>query len=238
MLNTRAWLAEALATYALVFFGPLSVILSVGAFGDGITINGIIFISLAHGAVIGTMVYSFLHISGCHMNPAVTISMMITRKIDVRNGIAYIISQLVGGVVAALSLKAMLPELGSKTNFATQQGPSDLLNNDAMLGLGVEIVLTFFLVTVIFMTAVHKNAPSGIAGLAIGGMIFLLHIVGVPLTGASMNPARTFGTALIANYWEFHWLYWLGPIIGAIIAALIMNYVFVKGQRLDESTKI
>jgi len=163
---------------------------------------------------------------------------MITRKIDVRNGIAYIISQLVGGVVAALSLKATLPELGSKTNFATQQGPSDLLNNDVMLGLGVEIVLTFFLVTVIFMTAVHKNAPSGIAGLAIGGMIFLLHIVGVPLTGASMNPARTFGTALIANYWEFHWLYWIGPIIGAIIAALIMNYVFVKGQRLDESTKI
>lgn len=93
MLNTRAWLAEALATYALVFFGPLSVILSVGAFEDDITINEIIFISLAHGAVIGTMVYSFLHISGCHMNPAVTISMMITRKIDVRNGIAYIISQ-------------------------------------------------------------------------------------------------------------------------------------------------
>ena len=97
-----------------------------------------------------------------------------------------------------------------------------------MAGLGVEIILTFFLVTVIFMTAVHKKAASGFAGMAIGGMIFLLHLVGVPLTGASMNPARTFGPALVSGFWEFHWIYWVGPIIGGIIAGLIMNYVFVK----------
>ena len=97
-----------------------------------------------------------------------------------------------------------------------------------MAAVGVEIILTFFLVTVIFMTAVHKKASAGFAGLSIGGMIFLLHLVGVPLTGASMNPARTLGPALASGFWEFHWIYWIAPIIGGIIAGIIMNYVFVK----------
>ncbi len=78
------------------------------------------------------------------------------------------------------------------------------------------------------MTAVHKKAAAGIQGISIGGMVFLLHIVGVPLTGASMNPARTLGPAIVSGFWEFHWVYWVGPIIGGIIAGLIMNYVFVK----------
>jgi len=164
MVNSRAWLAEAIATYALVFFGPLSVILSFSAFDD-VSINGIIFISLAHGAIIGIMVYSFVHISGCHMNPAVTISMLVTKKIDVKNGIAYIISQLIGAIIAAFSLKIVLPDLGAKTHFATQQGPSDLLNNNVMFGLGVEIILTFFLVTIIFMTVIHKKALPSITGI-------------------------------------------------------------------------
>jgi len=228
MVNTRAWFAEAIATYALVFFGPLSVIVSAAMFGDGLSIEGIIMISLGHGAAIGLMVYSFGHISGAHINPAVTIPMIITKKIGVKDGIGYIISQLIGGILAAFSLKMILPEIGAKVNFGTQGGPSDFLNNDAMAAVGVEIILTFFLVTVIFMTAVHKKASAGFAGLSIGGMIFLLHLVGVPLTGASMNPARTLGPALASGFWEFHWIYWIAPIIGGIIAGIIMNYVFVK----------
>ena len=97
-----------------------------------------------------------------------------------------------------------------------------------MSGFMVEAILTFFLVIVIFMTAVHKNAPKSVYGAAIGGMVFLLHIVGVPLTGASMNPARTFGPAVASGAWEFQWLYWVAPIVGGIIAGVIMNYVFVN----------
>ena len=97
-----------------------------------------------------------------------------------------------------------------------------------MAGITVEIILTFFLVTVIFLTAVHKKAAAGIHGISIGGMVFLLHIVGVPLTGASMNPARTFGPAVVSGFWELHWIYWLAPIVGGIIAGVIMNYVFVN----------
>jgi aquaporin-4 len=228
MVNPRAWFAESVATFALVFFGPLSVTLAAVVFGTGLSIEGIIMISLGHGAAIGLMIYTFGHVSGAHINPAVTISMIVTKRIGIKDGIAYIVFQIIGAIVAALAHKAILPELGAKVNFGTQGGPSALLNNDAMSGLGVEIILTFFLVTVIFMAAVHKKAAQGFAGLAIGGMIFLLHLVGVPLTGASMNPARTFGPALVSGFWEFHWIYWVGPIIGGIIAGLIMNYVFVK----------
>jgi len=228
MVNPRAWFAEAIATYALVFFGPLAIILAAVAFGTGLSIQAIVMISLAHGAAIGLMVYAFGHVSGAHINPAVTISMLVTRRIGIKDGIAYIVFQLIGAIAAAASLKAILPDLGAKVNFGTQGGPSELLNHSALSGLAVEIILTFFLVTVIFMTAVHKKAPAGMYGLAIGGMIFLIHLVGVPLTGASVNPARTFGPALISGYWDFHWIYWVGPIIGAIIAGLIMNYVFVK----------
>ena len=228
LVNPRNWFAEAIATYALVFFGPLSIILSVVVFGDGLSIESIIMISLGHGAVIGLMVYAFGHISGAHINPAVTIPMMITKKISVQDGIGYIIFQLLGAIIAALSLKAILPELGAKVNFGTQGGPSELLNSSIMAGITVEIILTYFLVTVIFLTAVHKKAPAGIHGISIGGMVFLLHLVGVPLTGASMNPARTFGPAVVSGFWELHWLYWVAPIIGGIIAGVIMNYVFVN----------
>ena len=228
MTNPRAWFAESVATFALVFFGPLSVTLAAVAFGTGLSIEAILMISLGHGAAIGLMIYSFGHVSGAHINPAVTISMLVTRRIGIKDGIAYIVFQIIGAIAAAAAHRAILPELGAKVNFGTQGGPSALLNNDAISGLGVEIILTFFLVTVIFMEAVHKKAAAGFAGLAIGGMIFLLHLVGVPLTGASMNPARTLGPALISGFWEFHWIYWVGPIIGGIIAGLIMNYVFVK----------
>ena len=228
MVNPRAWFAESIATFALVFFGPLSVILAAVVFDNRLSIEGIIMISLAHGAAIGLMVYTFGHISGAHINPAVTIPMIITKRIGIKDGIGYIVFQLIGAVAAAFALMMILPGPGAQVHFGTQGGPSALLGNDAMAGLGVEIILTFFLVTVIFMTAVHKKAASGFAGITIGGMIFLLHLVGVPLTGASMNPARTFGPAVVSGFWEFHWIYWVGPIIGGIIAGLIMNYVFVK----------
>ena len=235
MVNLRAWLAEAIGTYALVFFGPLSIILSVAYFGSVLTIPALVVIALAHGAAIGLMVYTFGHVSGCHINPAVTISMLVTRRINIKDGIGYIVSQLIGAVVAASTLKVIFPDLGDKVHFGTQGGPSAILHNSVASGFAIEAILTFFLVTVIFMTAVHKKAPAGMYGLAIGGLIFLIHLVGVPLTGASVNPARTFGPALISGYWDYHWMYWAAPITGAIIAGLIMNYVFVKKAEKEVS---
>jgi len=235
MVNPRAWFAEAIATYCLVFFGPLSIGLAVVAFGTGLSIPAIVMISLAHGAAIGLMVYTFGHVSGAHINPAVTISMIVTKRINIKDGIAYIVFQIIGAIAAAASYKVFLPDIGARVNFGTQGGPSTLLHTSAMSGVAIEAILTFFLVTVIFMTAVHKKAAAGMYGLAIGGIIFLDHLVGVPLTGASMNPARTLGPAIISGYWDYHWIYWAGPIIGAVIAGLIMNYIFVKKAETEVS---
>ena len=239
MVNPRAWCAEAIATYALVFFGPLSVILSVVAFGDGLTIESILMISLGHGAVIALMVYAFGHVSGAHINPAVTIPMMITKKISVADGIGYIIFQVIGAIIATLSLMAILPEIGKPVLWGGHVGPSELLNHSIMSGFVVEVILTFFLVVVIFMTAVHKKAPKSVYGAAIGGMVFLLHVVGVPLTGASMNPARSLAPAVAtgdAGLLEIQWLYWVAPIVGGIIAGVIMNYVFVNNDESKTKT--
>ena len=231
MVNPRAWLAEAIATFGLVFFGPLSVILAAAWYGDGLSTEAIIFISLGHGGIIVLMVYAFGHVSGAHINPAVTIPMIITKKIGLKDGIGYILFQIMGAVIATLSLKALFPIIGEKVLWGAHGGPSELLGNSVMSGLAVEIILTFFLVVVIFMTAVHKKAPKSVYGAAIGGMVFLLHLVGIPLTGASMNPARSFSPAVVsgdAGLWEVQWLYWVGPIIGGIIAGVVMNYLYVK----------
>jgi aquaporin-4 len=192
-------------------------------------------ISLAHGAAIGIMIYAFGHISGAHINPAVTIAMLVTRNIKGKDAAGYIGAQIVGAILAASAHMAILPEAGAAVNFGTQGGPSEFLNFSAASGLGVEIILTFFLVTTIFLAAVHRKAAAGMAGIAIGGMIFLLHLVGVPLTGASMNPARTLGPAIVSGQWDFHWIYWVGPIVGAVIAGLIMQYVYVKKAAKEET---
>ena len=231
MVNPRAWLAEAIATFGLVFFGPLSVILAVVVFGEGLSIEAIIMISLGHGVIVALMVYAFGHISGAHINPAVTIPMIITKKIGAADGAGYIISQVIGGIIATLSLMALFPEIGKGVLWGGHGGPSELLNFSMESAFIVEIILTFFLVVVIFMTAVHKKAPKSVYGAAIGGMVFLLHLVGVPLTGASMNPARSFAPAVAtgdAGLLEVQWLYWAAPIIGGIIAGVIMNYVYVN----------
>ncbi|MEW5840544.1 aquaporin [Nitrososphaera sp.] len=234
MANPRAWLAEAIGTYALVFFGPLSITIAIAVFGLSLGAEALLIISLGHGAVIGIMAYVFGHVSGTHINPAVTIAMMVTRRMKVADGAGYIGAQIVGAIAASATLAAVIPKYASQVKYGVQTGPSAFLDSSAGAGFAVEAILTFFLVTTIFLVAVHRKAAAGFAGAAIGTMIFLLHLVGVPLTGASMNPARTFGPAVISGYWDFHWIYWAGPIVGALAAAFIMNYVFVKKAEEEE----
>ncbi len=235
MVNPRAWLAESIGTFCLVFFGPVAITLSVVVLGGGnLTTEGLLIIAFAHGGAIGLMVYTFGHVSGGHFNPAVTLSFLATKRIDVKNAAGYIGSQLAGAIVAAAANKAILPA-SEKVKYGVQTGPSALIGSSATAGFAVEAILTFFLVTVIFMTVLHKKAAAGLYGFAIGGMIFMIHIVGVPLTGASVNPARTFGPALISGYWDYHWIYWAGPIVGGVIAGLIMNYVFIKKSEQEAS---
>jgi len=224
-VNVRAWLAELFAVYALVFFGTISATLSLVVFrADPVT--AILFIGLTHGLTITLMVYATGHISGGHINPAVTIASLLLRKISLKDAFGYIVFQIIGAVLAAATHAIILPQ-GKEIYFGLNQ-PGELINKDPLTALVVESILTFFLVFVVLTTALHPKAPQSLAGVAIGLIIAVDHFVGIPLSGASMNPARTFGPALVSGNWSFHWIYWIGPIIGAAIAAAIYFYVITK----------
>jgi len=213
---TKQCVAEFIGTFALVFVG-VGAILHFGKVP-----GGLLGIALAHGFTIAVMVSATAGISGGHINPAVTFGLMLADKIDLKGAIAYWISQLAGGVAAGfLTLKL----LGKQ---AVMSG-TPVLGADTKVGDGIiiEAVLTFFLVFVVFGTAVDERAPK-IGGLAIGLTVALDILFGGPLTGAAMNPARTFGPAVAAGYWKDHIVYWAGPLLGGGLAGLIYGRFLIK----------
>jgi MIP family channel proteins len=210
----RRSVAEFAGTFTLIFIGG----------GAGIvTGNDIVAVALANGLAIGIMVSNLGHISGGHFNPSITLSFLATRRITVQLAVAYWISQLLGAIVAAGILRWLLHKpafLGAVPHVATI---------GAGRGLVVEIILTALLVGAVFATAVDpRGAFKSIAGLAIGLTITMDVFMGGPLTGAAMNPARAFGPELIGNYWADGWIYWLGPIIGALMAGLLYDYLYLR----------
>ena len=220
-VNWRAALAEGIAVFLFVFLGP-GVVVVVG--GAGSTSN-LIAIALGHGLAIMLLVSAIGHISGGHINPAVTIAAWVTKRISMQNGIAYLVAQLVGAALGALVLGTVV--VGSIGDGAGTLGDHALgMGIEPWEGVVIEIILTFALVLVVFGAAMDKRGVGNLAPLAIGLVIVVDHLVGVPLTGASMNPARTFGPALIAGAWDNHWVYWVGPIVGAVIAGFGYKYIF------------
>ena len=222
----RASIAEFIATLCFVFIG-IGAVVSAGIFlGDDGTVTAakILVIAMAHGFAIAIMVAATGRISGAHLNPAVTFSAVITRKIGVTKGGMYIIAQLSGAIVGAFIIKTIIPD-------ALEGGlGTHALGADISVGAGLltEMVLTFILVFVIFATAVDPRGPSNLAPFAIGMAVMVDIFVGLPLTGASMNPARTFGPALVAGELANNWLYWIGPMAGGAIAAFTYEYIFLR----------
>jgi MIP family channel proteins len=171
------------------------------------------------------MVTATAHISGGHVNPAVTFAMMITKNITIKKGIGYIVSQLIGATLAGFALRAIFsPNYWSAVNLGT---PALASGVPFLNGIFIEAILTFFLVFVIFAVAVDKRATQPVFGFAIGLTIAFDILMGGPLTGASMNPARTFGPALAAGFWENHLVYWIGPLLGAAVAGLVYKKLLI-----------
>ena len=217
-------IAELIGTFAFVFIGAGSIIANVLTHGS----LGLPGIALAHGLALSIMITAFAATSGGHINPAVTIAMLVTRRIAPLLGILYIVAQLVGATLAGLLLEAVYPPLVWQ---AAQLG-TPLLAPGVSVGTGVlvEAVLTFFLLLAVFGTAVDPRAPK-IGGFGIGLTVAFDILVGGALTGAAMNPARSFGPALAGGFWQSEWVYWVGPIIGAVLAALIYQYVILRTWR-------
>lgn len=224
---SRRVIAEFVGTLALIFIGAGSIVADRFA-GGGVSLVGI---ALAHGLTIAAMVSAFGHVSGAHLNPAVTFGALLGRKISAGDALAYVISQLAGGVVGALLLTAVFdPAVRDATKLGT---PALASGVTVAQGLVFEIVATFFLVTVVFATAVDpRGAFAIVSGIPIGLVVTFDILAGGPVTGASMNPARTFGPAVVSGFWENHWLYWVGPLAGGAIAALLYSGLYLKRQNV------
>ena len=220
----RPAVAELIGAYGLIFMGAGSIIVTGG--------KELIVIAFAHGLAIGLAVLALGKFSGGHFNPAVTLGFLATRKISLQMAVVYIVAQLLGGVLAGFSLVYFFPpEAVAAANLGN---PALAPNVSVISGIFIEMVLTFFLVTVIFGTAVDPRGPNLIAGFAIGLTITMDILAGGPLTGAAMNPARAFGTAapglflIPGNFLANHLVYWIGPIVGGVFAALLYDVLFME----------
>jgi aquaporin Z len=209
----RHFIAEFIGTFALVFIGS-------GAIIRGGTL---LEVAIAHGIVLSIMVTALMRISG-HFNPAVTIGFMAVRRIEPMMGVVYIIAQIMGATLAAYALKGLMPA----GLFEATRGGGQMVAGTITFGGAVflEMITTFFLVWVIFGTAVDSDAPR-VGGFAIGLTITADILAIGPLTGASMNPARSLGPAIASGVFEAQAVYWIGPIIGGLAAAILYDRVFL-----------
>ena len=218
----RHFVAEFIGTFALVFVGGAAIMIAK----DQASPAGLLQIALAHGLILVVMVSALMRVSG-HFNPAVTIVFLATRRIDPLMAGVYIVAQIIGAIVAAYALKFTFPPiLFEATRGGGQAIALQVTGAQAFL---LESIATFFLVIVVFGTAVDPKAPR-IGGLAIGFVVAADILAIGPLTGASMNPARSFGPAVASGIFEAQIIYWGAPIVGGIVAALLYDFLFLRRE--------
>ena len=218
----RPCLAEFFATGMFVFIGAGAVVSSGIVASDGSDVGILVTVALAHGLAICLLIYSVGHISGGHLNPAITIAAIINCKISWIMGCTYIASQVAGGILAALILMAVVPDM-----YEGNLGAHGLGNGvSIVMGFSVELIFTFLLTFVVFATAMDKRSHGVMAPLAIGITVIVVHLVAIPLTGAGINPARSLGPAIASGFWDNHWLYWAAPILGAVMGGTLYQLIF------------
>ncbi|HTD10347.1 MAG TPA: aquaporin [Solirubrobacteraceae bacterium] len=235
---TRKLVAELLGTALLVFFGVGAATLSFGFKLDGgSTAAGIVATALTFGLVLLALVYTIGPVSGCHVNPAVTIGFVVSKRIGVRDALRYWIAQFVGGIAGALALWAVLSGSSQYSRKVTGLG-TDGWGSHSIIGLNgggafaAEVILTFLFVLVVLSATSHV-ASAGFAGLAIGLALTVVHLIGIPLTGTSVNPARSLGPALIVGGDALSqvWLFIVAPLVGGVVAAVV--WLALIAERAD-----
>ncbi len=220
----RPLAAEFIGTFGLVFVGGGAVVLDA-ATGGGV---GLLGIALAHALVLSVMVTALMNVSGAHFNPAVTLAIWMSNRIDARRAGLFVLTQVAAAVFAAFCIKWLYPAgAGVVAGYGVPRISEDLTLLNAIL---LEAVFTFFLVSAVFGTVVSVEAPK-VGGFGIGlVLIFAILAVG-PLTGAALNPARAFGPALVANDWLGHVAYWIGPALGAAVAGVLWSKILLPLEK-------
>ncbi len=223
MISKQALMAETIGTFGLVFIGGLAVL---QADLGNLDLLGV---AMAHFLVLAFMVYFGGRFSGAHYNPAVTLSFVATKKMEGMDGLLYIFSQLIGSIIAGLLLLILRTD-EMKDAPSTLGFPHVADGYPLSSAVLLELILTFFLVFIIWAMAADGRAPDQIFGLAIGGAVGFDILAGGPMTGAAMNPARVFGPALVSFDFANHWVYWIGPILGGLLAGFLYNFFFLNEE--------
>jgi len=223
--TSQKLVAEFLGTFALVFFGAGAVCTERFLQGNG---SGPLGAALTSGLAIALMSVAFGHISGAHFNPAVTIGFWITKRMSTMEVLGYWIAQMLGGIVAAFCLKAIVPREDAWQPVLG--GTPDLVRDFTRLpAMGLEALITFFLVLVYFATTSEDNIDSrSLSGFAVGLVYTIGILVAAPFTGAALNPARAFGPALASTHWSNQGVYWVGPLAGGFLAGLIYDALYAR----------
>ncbi len=215
--------AEFLGTFALVFFGAGAICTNQWTGGA----VGLLGIAFAHAMALAVMISALGHVSGAHFNPAVTIGLLTAGKTGGGKAASYIASQLLGATGAALLLRFVFPV--EVTTAVAIGAPALHAEITVTQGVVLEAVMTFFLALTVFGTAVDpKGSWNAIAGFGIGSVLLFDILFGGPLTGAAMNPARAFGPALVARAWDDQLVYWIGPVIGGVVAGVLSKALFLQ----------
>lgn len=216
----RHFAAEFIGTFALVFVGGAAIMVAVQTQAPGALLD----VAVAHGLILAIMVTATMRISG-HLNPAVTLGFLTARRIEPIMAVVYLIAQLLAAALAAYALKAIFPHaIAETTRLGGQSVAADVTTAQAIFA---EAIATFFLTFAVFATAVDPAAPK-VGGFAIG-LVVTADILAIgPLTGGSMNPARSFGPAVVSGMLEGQLIYWIGPIIGSVIAAVLYDSLFLR----------
>ena len=227
-MKERAYLwrrvgAEFLGTYALVTSGCGAIV--VNSQTDALSHIGI---ALTFGLVITVMIAATGHLSGAHFNPAVTLAFAVIRRFSWHDVPFYIGGQLLGATLGAITLRTLL---GLTANLGATFPQGELMQS-----IGLEVLLTAFLMFVINAVATDPRIPAALAPLAIGATVALCALWGGPISGASMNPARSFGPALVAGVWSYQWIYWVSTIVGAILGALA--YQIIRFPNVQPETSL
>lgn len=223
-MGRRAYTAEFIGTFALVFFGSVSVTVFTAVLGFSSPSSSLLAIALAHGIILMVMVYAIGYISGCHINPAITITAVALRKMDVDDGVGYVAAQVVGATLAGLAHSFILPDAGALTNFGSV-APGIPIGRSAPVAVVVELIITFFLMFSVYAVLYTGKVSPGASGVLIGMTLTADILIAGPLTGGAANPARALGPAIAAGAYQTLWVYWVGPIIGALLAGFVYQYL-------------
>ncbi|MBQ3044679.1 MAG: aquaporin [Clostridia bacterium] len=219
MQSVKKYLAEFIGTFVLVLFACGTAVVTGCSVENG---AAYLMTALAFGLVIVAMAYSIGNVSGCHINPAVSIAMLVSGKLGIKDFIGYIVAQFAGAIAGAGVLKLFAPE--------SNLGSNALFNDNIGLSILIEVILTFvFVIAILGVTSKVEN--GAVAGVVIGLTLTLVHLFGIAFTGTSVNPARSFGPALLSGNLSDVWVFIVAPLIGGVLAALV--YKFLDGKKAE-----